>query len=251
MKRTSQLLGLTLLGALALVSCTKDTTPDPVEPTSTVRMDVQPVYGTSDLYLDSTYTTTEGYKVQFTDIKFYLENPRNGSVQMTDAMLFDYRERGTLLYSGEGDAADFSSFDANLGVQSSLNHNDPSAFDNASWLNISNSNDMHWDWNPGYIFVKIEGKVDTIPDATDLFDQTFVFHCGLDANLQTISLSNLSWTKTGDYAHSISLNLDMEEFLNTGTQAIDLKTENSSHSAPGQEALTLKVMENFKAALMP
>ena len=243
---------LSLIGVVALVGCKEDTIPPPAPaPEFSARIDVQPVFNGNTLHLDSTYTTQEGYLVQFTDLKFYLHDIRNGSNTMTDAMLFDYRERGTLLFSGSADATKFSSLSANLGVDASDNHSDPSAFANSSWLNISNSNDMHWGWNPGYIFVKVEGKVDTIPDANQVFDQTVVFHCGLDAYLQTLQFDNLNWVPTGENSHTLTLQLDMGTFLQGPTQNIDLKTENSSHSAPGQEAITQKVMENFRDALTP
>ena len=66
------LLQLTAIcGALFLVSCKDDqTSPEPQEPNNQLRVTVQPTYGAVDLYLDSTYSTPEGYDVQFTDIKF-------------------------------------------------------------------------------------------------------------------------------------------------------------------------------------
>lgn len=214
-----------------------------------LRMTVQPMFGGQVLYLDSTYLTAEGHKIQFTDLKFYMEDIRNGNTQLIDAALFDYRERGTFLLETEGDIADFSDLQANLGVDSSVNHDNPSAFANASMLNIANSNDMHWAWNPGYIFVKVEGKADTIPDATDLFNHNIVFHVGLDVNLQTLDYSNLNWVTINPDLSELQFVLDMATFLQGSTQNIDVKTEFSSHSSAGQEALTLKVMENFKEAL--
>ena len=244
---------LTLISiALVFTACKEDVIDDPVvtDPTPTVKLMVQPKFGSELLYLDSTYTTTEGYKVQFTDLKFYMHNVRNGATQMTDAALFDYRTRGTLLLEADGKASDFSSLQANLGVDAAINHDNPSDFSNSSWLNISNSNDMHWGWSPGYIFVKIEGKVDTIPDASDILNHNIVFHVGLDVNMQTFDFTNLQWTTVPD-SGELQFELDMATFLQGSTQNIDLKTEYSSHSSAGQEALTLKVMENFKEALTP
>lgn len=247
-------LGFGLIGTLFLMSasCKDDPVePEPTAPVANVRIDVLPVFNGNALFLDSTYTTQEGYNVQFTDIKFYLEKVRNGSVQLTQAMLFDYDDRGTVLYNGPGKASDFSSLEANLGVGPSLNNSDPTAFPNDSWLNIANSNDMHWGWNPGYIFVKVEARLDTIQDGNDLFDQYVVLHAGLNENLETVSFSNINWTSIGTESHATSIELDMSEFLQSGLHTIDLKTESSTHSAPGQEALTTKVMENFKEALLP
>jgi len=250
MKRI-QLLTATAILASLFVGCKEDIV-SPVEPVvATVRIDVQPVYQGATLQLDQTYATPEGYDIQFTDIKFYFQDVRNGSVLLSDAMLFDYRERGTLLYSGPGAASNFSALTGNIGVDASVNHNDPSAFSASSWLNISNSNDMHWDWNPGYIFMKVEARVDTIPDGTALFDHFVVFHCGLDENLQSVAFSNLDWAPVGEKSHQTTWQLDLHTFLQGTTQSIDVKTEHSSHSASGQEALTLKVMQNFKESLIP
>ena len=85
-----------------------------------------------------------------------MQDIKNVSTQMTDAGLFDFRARGTTLLKVKGNGSDFTNLTANLGVGSSVNHNDPTAFPNSSMLNITNTNDMHWNWSPGYIFVKIE-----------------------------------------------------------------------------------------------
>ncbi|GAB5418204.1 MAG: hypothetical protein Crog4KO_28350 [Crocinitomicaceae bacterium] len=249
-----KLLGVGLLSTVLLssMSCKEDpVTPEPSEPVNSVRIDVQPIFNGNDLFIDSVYTTTEGYKVKFTTIRFYLEDVRNNGVQLTDAMLFDYDTRGTLLYDGPGKASDFASIEANLGVGPANNNSDPTTFPNDSWLNITNANSMHWGWNPGYIFVMVEGVVDTIPDANDLFDQSIVFHAGKNENLETVSYSNLNWSSIGTNRHQLSMDLDMSEFLQSALHTIDLQTENSLHSAVGQEALTTKVMENFKEALTP
>jgi len=243
--------GLAGFVLLVSVSCKEDPpVPDP-DPVDTVRIDVQPIFNGANLYLDSTYTTVEGHKVQFTDIKFYLEDVKNGTVQLTDAMLFDYGARGTLLFDGTGKAANFGSLTANLGVGPANNNSDPSAFENDSWLNISKSNDMHWDWNPGYIFVKVEARVDTIQDANEVFDHFVVLHAGKNENLETVSFSNLNWANVGNKRNQLNMELDMSEFLQSAMNTIDLQFENSTHSAQGQEAVTTKVMENFKEALIP
>lgn len=222
---------------------------DPIEEANYVNIDVQPVFDAEDLFLDSVYTTQDGYKIKFTDIKFFMEDIKNGSTQLIDAGLFDYRVNGTTLLRTKGKGADFLNITANLGVGSSKNHNDPATFPNLSVLNITNSDDVHWNWSPGYIFVKIEAKADIVVDGTIDLVQNVVFHAGLDVNLQTLSFTNITWNKVGN-EETFRLKLDMSKFLN-GTQTIDIATENSTHSMTGQEALTLKVMENFKAALEP
>ncbi len=235
---------------LLLASCKDKVEGEPCDPElSELRVSVQPVFGGQTLHLDSTYTTAEGYAVQFTDLLFIAENVTSASGQLKDVALFDYRVTGTALFTGPGRPEDFTTFAWNLGVQSSINHSDPSAFPNESVLNISNSGGMHWGWNPGYIFMKVEAKVDTIPDGNALFDHLIVFHIGQDVNLQTINFSNINWQQTGNLSYHFPLKLDLQKFLQNGQQTINLRNEYTSHTAPGQEVLSLKVIQNFKAAL--
>ncbi|MFT5860141.1 MAG: hypothetical protein ACI865_002249 [Flavobacteriaceae bacterium] len=248
MKRTRFILSVGLISSIVL-SCK----PDEVEPTpcetceDQLRVTVQPTFDGNFLTLDSVYTTVEGYDVKFTDIKFFVEDVR-GSAQIIDAALFDFRTNGTLLFQGLGTPADVTALTANLGV-GAVNHDDPSAFPIESVLNTNNSSGMHWDWSPGYIFIKVEGKLDTIADGNPLFDHNIIFHVGKDINLQTLSFPNVSWQQLATKIYGCNLELNMSTFLQNAGQNIDLKTEYTSHTAPGQEALSLKVIENFKAAL--
>lgn len=238
-----------IICVLGVVSCESDQVEPLPEPENILRIQLQPVFGSTDLSLDQTFTTSEGYKVQFTDIKCYFSSMKNGSNELFDAALFDYRENGNLVIEKEGDHAHFEQLSGFLGVDPQYNHDDPALFPTTNPLNISIANDMHWDWNPGYIFAKIEAKVDTIPDAIENFDHFVVFHVGGDNIIQTITFSSLNWQAQSATVHQSKWKLDLEKFLQNGPQTIDLKTEFSSHSAAGQEALTLKVIQNFKDAI--
>jgi len=150
-----------------------------------------------------------------------------------------------------GDPTKFSSLQGSTGVIQSLNHSDPSTFPNESPLNISNAGQMHWGWNTGYIFIVIEGKVDTIANQIPLFDHNFSFHIGTDTYLGDFSFTNLSWIKKSTYEYELPLKFEFDNFLQNNLQSINLKTENLTHTAAGQQALTLKVLQNFKQAFKP
>mgnify|MGYP006087375875 CR=1 FL=1 len=210
---------------------------------------IEPFFGNENLHLDSTYTTQQGYDIQFSNLKFYLEDIKNDGIIIVEGSLFNYRDNGTSLFRKEFEKISSGTLTANLGVGPNINHLDPSAFENTSPLNILNANDMHWNWNPGYIFLKIEAKVDTIQDGIALFNHNVVYHIGLDENLQTIQFQNMNWTQVGDESQMV-LKIDLNNFLNV-PDVIDVKTEFSSHSSAGQEILTAKVISNFSLALSP
>lgn len=240
---------LFLILVLALVSCKDDVVEEPTPELDYLKITLQPVLGGNNLSLNDTITTVEGYKVQYTDLKCYFSDVKNGGNTLTQSGLFDYKQNGTFLLQAVGKKEDYSSLTAYLGVDPAVNHNDPSAFPNSSPLNIANANDMHWDWNPGYIFIKVEAKVDTIIDGVNNLDHFVVLHVGTDAFIQNLNFSSLNWQTITNHLAVLPLKLDMEKFLQNGAQTIDFKTEHTTHSAAGQEALSMKVIQNFKDAI--
>ena len=228
-----------------IFSCEKDKPLPAAVESDYLTVNLQPFYGVDSLYLDSSYITSEGYKVKFTDIRCFFTNIKNGDSTLNQASLYDFRETGRFLFRSQGNPIDYSSLSTLVGVDSSLNHSDPSAFPNESVLNISNAGTMHWGWNPGYIFISVEGKVDTISSASSTFDKNFTFHVGTDSYLGSKIFSSINWQTLEDHEYYFDLKLNMQTFLNSSNYQIDLSNEFITHSASGQETLTNKAFSNF------
>ncbi len=214
-----------------------------------LQINVNPKFGAQNFYLDSAFVTSEGYFVKFTDLRFYISDLKNGNDVLCDAALYDLRETQHRLISKSGDFSKYSSLTGNVGIDSAINHDDPSAFPNDSPLNISNAGLMHWGWNTGYIFISIEGKVDTLSTGNN-FDHSFSFHVGTVQFLDSLDFENLTWTPTSD-GHKLDWTLDLQAFLDNSQSAIDLKNEFLTHSGSGQLLLAEKVKNNFLIALTP
>lgn len=249
-KHTFFFLALLFVGFLfnACKKQNKKETP-PVVVNDQLIIQVVPVFGSQDFFLDSTYLTEEGYEIQFTDVKFFGGNWKNGSDVLCEAAFFDFRNDGNKFITVNKKPAAFSSLQGFLGVDSSLNHLDPSAFESENPLNIANAGDMHWSWNPGYIFIKVEARVDTIQDGIPLFDHFAVYHVGKDEFLQNLDFPAVNWSLIGEKSYSSTMQLDLHQFLSNSNQPIDVKNEFLTHTGSGQEALTLKAIQNFKSAL--
>lgn len=240
---------LILSAYVFLVGCKEDDVQPPTPVADKLRITMQPFYGTQQLALEQIVTTPEGYKVQFTGLKCYFTSIKNGSKTLSQAALFDFAQNGKLVTEMEGKPSDFTSLTSFIGVDPAYNHDDPSAFASDNPLNIMIANDMHWDWNPGYIFLKVEAKVDTLDDGVDNFNHFVIFHVGSDAILQNLTFSNVNWSATSDHSYTLALKLDMLKFLQNGSQSLDLKTEYTSHNMAGQEAISLKVIQQFRDAI--
>lgn len=226
----------------------KPVTP-PVTPEETLKITVTPTFGAVPLMLDSVYQGPNNIRIKISDIKFFTTLLSYQNNILSQVAYFDFREKGNVLLDQTADYTKFPSLAFVLGVDSSLNHNDPSAFPNDNPLNIVNAGTMHWSWNTGYIFISVEGKADTLDDGVDNFNHSLSYHIGTDALQQAMNFSNVPWIKTAAHQHTLALKLDLEYFFFNPIQPIHVPTEPFTHSGAGFEALTQRVAQNFKNAL--
>jgi len=241
---------LALLVFVASFSCKKkkdDAVDTPAVQQS--KLSLQPMFGSENITLDSVYTMSNGYKIQFVELKAYFTGIESGGSIMKDAALFNFSQTGTLVFQANQVVANPASIQFGIGVPSSVNHNDPSLFPNSNPLNIAIANDMHWDWNPGYIFFKVEAKVDTIVDGVTNCDHNLVYHVGTDTYYTSKIITNLNWSATSSAINQAWLKLDLKNFFENSGSAIDVKTEFSTHSMASQSALTEKTRQNFAASI--
>ncbi len=242
---------LALLLFTGLLSCSKKKVDEPEDPpiVQQSRLSLKPMFDSEVLYLDSVYTMSNGYKIRFLELKAYFATIQAGGSVLKDVALFDFRTSGNRIFQANQVVSDPASIQFGIGVPSSINHNDPSLFPNDNPLNIAIANDMHWDWNPGYIFFKVEAKVDTIVDAITNCNHNLVYHVGTDNFYTTKSVSGLQWTPIASGLNEAWLKIDLKNFFENPTSPIDVKTETSTHSTSAQAALTEKARQNFAASI--
>jgi hypothetical protein len=238
-----------LVALACLFACKPDPVTPPPAPAETARINVNPTFGSTPLMLDSIYQGPNGIKIKISDIKFFTTLLANQNNNFAQVAYFDFRNNGNMLTEQTLDYTKFGSLSFILGVDTTLNHDDPSAFPNNSPLNIINAGSMHWGWNTGYIFISVEGKADTLADGIDNFDLSYSYHIGTDLYQQAMSFTNLNWVKTATHQHSLNVKLDMESFFFNPSQPIDIPNEPFTHSGAGLGTLTQKVALNFKNAL--
>lgn len=89
---------------LAIAACDKD---KPETPKNYVQVAMQPVFGNQTFYMDSIYSTQEGYQIKFTELKCYFTLFKNVSNALHEAALLDYRETGNLLFKKKATTPNF------------------------------------------------------------------------------------------------------------------------------------------------
>lgn len=241
------LAGLVLTGSSCRDKDKDDGTGEVIQPQ--VEITIEPVYGQLALSSENiVFTTAEGYDLKLREMKIIITDIRNGNNVLSSAAIYDSK-KGKALLKINGTSANFGSLDFNIGVHEDINHSDPAAFPNDHALNIVNASDMHWSWNPGYIFFKIEMIADTLNDGIADFNHIVTYHVGMDETFQQKQLTNLNWTNAGQNSEQLRLKVDFEKLLHNGNSTVDIKTESTTHSSPAQMSLSMKLSENFKVAL--
>lgn len=241
---------LLIAGLVVLGSCKDDTDntdqePQPME----VQINLVPTFDGESFELNKPFTTQEGYTVKFTRLNVILSELEHEGKTLTRSGVYKYEEHPTRVWRGEGSFQDFPSLTANVGVPASRNHEDPSAWDDDDPLHILNTDDMHWGWNTGYIFLIIEGKADTTDSQNGENLMNFFYHTGTDELLKTVSLENLNWKSESNTLYSADLTVDIYKVFDGDTVDVDIKEERASHTMPSQVGLSDKILSNFASAL--
>lgn len=230
------------------VSCNPETPNPEPEPETILEAKLQLVYNGANIDLDQTLFTQEGYPFQVREMKIILTQIKSGELNLLDASKMDMSSGGNTLFSGKGLPADFPNLSGFIGVVQPWNNADPISFPATSPLYLTNVNDMHWGWNPGYIFYKIEGLFSTNPDAVNLTD-IFTYHIGLNEYRRPFEFNNISWVKIADYHYQITVYFHLDDLFNGPGGTVDMATEPFTHSTPDKAELNEKIATNFAYAL--
>ncbi len=242
--KTRIFFAIALVGAtFAFTGCQKDGCTDPdatnfdadateddgscdYDTTSKVMLHFHPKLGTADFAYDTEVLNWEGRKMKFEVAQVYMSNfmfHNDAGMKMIDDS-YILAIPGTMMYElGEVPNAHYHEFGFSVGVDSVANHSDPAAWPSEHALSSNNPNHAFWSWNSGYIFIKVEGMVDTTADMSATANAPFIYHIGMDA-LRT----DLMFTKHIDVDEDVTMTVEFDflELFNN----IDLRANQVSHT---------------------
>lgn len=192
---------LWILGAVALTftSCNNDddnptTTTPPVNNVGELVLHFHPMSGMSDFSSNETYSTSDNWNYNIQLSQFYVSNislwqDAIGSEKLVLDDVYLLVKPDQMMYElGVIPPGQYYGIDFSVGIaDSATNHADPSA---ASGVLAPQTPSMHWSWNSGYIFVKIEGQYADSTDKAGTPMHDFAYHVGMDNLLRNVSLGH-------------------------------------------------------------
>jgi len=149
-----------------------------------------------------------------------------GAIRLADAERWDAGTESARSYIVQ--PGTYTGFRVHLGVPAAVNTNtDPTIWPNDHPLGVNGSAGMFWSWNTGYIFSKFDGKADTT--GAENFIHPFAFHIGGDDQLIEVRYND-PWTVAECSDHVFDLEAEVLHFLVNGTDTIDVREDNVTHT---------------------
>lgn len=174
-------------------------------------------FGTSE------HLNADGATLKFDYAGYYLSNIQlqtsSGSVSIDTVLRITANTPNIAL--GQIPVGNYQSITYTIGVDSATNHADPTVYSTGHPLALQVPS-MHWSWNSGYIFARIEGTIDTSADQTAGFTVPFEYHLGGD-NYKANVTANLSENVTDS---TESLNVSISLLLAMVVDSFDIRNAN-------------------------
>lgn len=266
MKRT--LFGLAILLGLGLVACDRNTP----ETDAALKVQLTPVAGDEAFQTGQTYTNVQGRSYLLQNLQVYISDIKligtNGDEfalmpegQAEPVWLFDFADQ--TIYGANATytngvlstealpvpAGDYNGVTFSLGVPARLNTGiDPVTYGTTHPL--SEQHGTIWTWNSGYIFLKLDGVIDTTAAATGQnLAGSLTYHLGLDTLRRDLSFVGSEYAfnvPVGDVATAptLGLKLDVNKLFYQAGDTLNMVQRNLTHTTNDFELAEI-IMNNF------
>jgi hypothetical protein len=194
--------------------------------------------GAADFAYDTDALNWDGRKVRFTRAQFYMSKVSLGTQAFGDKYFLvnpdvEHYVLGNIAAGHHHDLV------FNVGVDSASNHLDPATWPSNHALSSNNPDHFHWGWDPGYIFIALEGLVDTTADKSGEANAPFIFHIGMDNLLTQVELMAHADVEGNTM---VTVEIDWLKFFTN----IDMRTDNFTHTM-GNMMLAQAVKNNVNS----
>ena len=234
--------------SITWTSCDKDDnpTPDPDPEKTTLEFHFDYVVNGDALVIDDVYTL-DGVAVSFNVANFYVGGLRlmneAGEMTMLEDLYLLVKPDQTEFDLGEITSDHYHMTRFNVGILADDNDQSEDDFTmrdgNVDPLGMQLPS-MHWGWNAGYRFMRVDGLVDADGDGTP--ESAMEFHIGTD-NLLTEAMVMIHKEVEAEKTNIVEIQVDLAKLFTD----IDLSTDNITHTGDGLE-LAQKVAANIPSA---
>lgn len=197
-------------------------------------------------WLPTTLNQIEINHCQYYLTGFALQRSDSSWLEFPDAVAYADLER-QLQYSWKisdtAPSGTYIAFRLAVGIDSLRNHSDPALWPVSNPLSLLNSAHMHWNWNTGYIFFKLEGQYQRTDPP---LNGGFSYHLGGDTYYRPMTL-RFPPTTLNKVLETMKVELRMRQFFDGGHTHWITDSSSFSHASLG-DRVAEKLASNLAGA---
>lgn len=221
-----------------LASCVKDT-PQFEVVKAPVSIQFEHKLNDSEFNYSTNFTNDLGQTIRLTRASIYFSKPAIDSASFSETYGFITPD-STTWYLGELYGGDYASIKFDAGIDAATNHADVALLPLGHPLGFQTPS-THWNWSLGYLWLILEGEVDSDNDGTP--DQGFIYHIGKDELLKHLAY-NQTISVTSEDPIEIDITIDWAKFLD-GIDVIANPVTHTNDNLP----LATDLMNNSSSAI--
>lgn len=229
------------LAAIALFTFSCKT--DPTNSCGTLDLQIEHQYNGQPFSLNTQYTSGQGNPIWFTGKRYYLSHidavRSDGSkIRLSEIEFVNTADGDIHSISKTLPTGNYNGFELALGVDSTMNNQDPTVWPNDHPLSVYNG--MYWTWGTMYIFSTIEGFEYDGTDST-----AFFIHMGTNPLYRPNLMVNQPFS-VPESGTTQTIVVDIHTILNQSGYTFNLIDDGRSHTTSNYE-LAAQYADNFSA----
>lgn len=139
-------------------------------------------------------------------------------------------------------AGNYTAVSFSIGVPEEANHSDPTNY--PAEHPLSEFRGKHWTWNAGYRFIMADGWIDSTENMTGVMDSPFLYHCGTDTLLRSLSYTGYDIKITNGQTYTFDFDFDPAKMFYKDNEEVNMIVDNITHTGDFFP-VALSVTENF------
>lgn len=239
---------------LFFAACENDP-PVPEEQSQETSLNFKVQEGGDDLIFYQDYYDALGYRYQIETFRIYLSdiiftNDADEELLYKDIVFMKFRENQETdpitptSIVAELPEGNYKQVSFNIGVGKEENLGDPAQYERDHPLSLYQG--MHWDWNTGYIFMKLEGRVDSMPGGGGSLNNSVLYHVGRDDLLRNVTL-DIDLNVDSENSNDVTIGIGIDKIFASETDTLNLLSEGFTHTTENIPLAT-RVMDNTQKA---
>lgn len=238
--------------SVLLFSCDKEEPVDCPPAGTQVKLRYTGYFAGQTIHPDSIYRNFENFPIKIEKVNFFMSDIQFNeldTLKLSNPFLYRKNQDESIasFVHSVDESGDYSSMSFKIGVSQPTNSSDPTTYDQGNHFSSYHSGDMHWSWNTGYIFLKIEGTYDTIPGGSDT-PLNFAWHIGNDVNLDSVTF-NQPLTLNSNQLNILDMRYDISKVFAHDGDTVWIKEDPILHSTPAQVDVSKKIISNFSKSI--